>query len=233
VKMLTGATFMLALTRSQRPVGAPGLQHGGRPPCRPGPLTRRRRGSNGWTFSSLVESETPEDFGSKPRLFSPKTGHQAPVLFISGFSKAAYNYFNYFGPWTADVQGPLLNSCVMKVGMTALAARPVKSRGVGVLACRLPHRPGACPILLGAHRPEPKAIPLVRPALCLRVSVVSIREKASRLRASPRPGRTAFALNPVPQARTGKFIPLNRTKSPHRNYERSSQRHRGRMKKAE
>ena len=37
-------------------------------------------------------------------------------------------FLNYFGPWTADVQGPLLNSCVMNVVMTALAARPVKNR---------------------------------------------------------------------------------------------------------
>ena len=37
-------------------------------------------------------------------------------------------YFNYFGPWTADVQGPLLNSCEMNVVMTTLAGRPVKNR---------------------------------------------------------------------------------------------------------
>jgi len=33
-------------------------------------------------------------------------------------------YFNYFGPWATDVLGPLLNSCVMKVIMTALNYRP-------------------------------------------------------------------------------------------------------------
>ena len=38
-----------------------------------------------------------------------KTLPWAYFLFISGFSKAAYKYFNYFGPWTAFVQGPLLN----------------------------------------------------------------------------------------------------------------------------
>jgi len=79
---------------------------------------------------------------------------------------AIKNILNYFGPWTADVQGPLLNSCVMKVVMTALAGRPGKIRRVGVLACRLPHHPGGCPILPGAHRPEPRA-PLLSPYIAL------------------------------------------------------------------
>ena len=37
----------------------------------------------------------------------PKTRPRAPILFISGFLKATYKYFKYFGPWTAFVQGPL------------------------------------------------------------------------------------------------------------------------------
>ena len=56
------------------------------------------------------------------RSFSPKTRLRSPILFISNFGKAAYKYFKYFGPWTADVHGPLLKLCVMNVVMTALAA---------------------------------------------------------------------------------------------------------------
>jgi len=55
----------------------------------------------------------------------------APVLFISGFSKAAYNYFKCFGPWTTDVQGLRLKWCVMKVVMRELAACPVKNHRRG------------------------------------------------------------------------------------------------------
>ena len=69
-----------------------------------------------------------------------------PILFISGFSQAAYKYFNIFGPWTADVQGPLLNLCAMRVIMTASAARPVKTRSL------LP-KPGSAPI--PGRRPHP------------------------------------------------------------------------------
>jgi len=58
----------------------------------------------------------------------PKTRHRTPVLFISGFSKAAYKYFNFFGPWTAFVQGPLINLCVMNVKMTVSADLPVNHR---------------------------------------------------------------------------------------------------------
>jgi hypothetical protein len=57
-----------------------------------------------------------------------KTRSPAPFLFISGFSKATYKYFNFFGPWTAFVQGPLLNSCVMNVIMTNINDHPVKNR---------------------------------------------------------------------------------------------------------
>ena len=38
--------------------------------------------------------------------------------------------------------------------MTAFEARPVKNRGVGALACWLPHRPGAC--LFWPRAPRPK-----------------------------------------------------------------------------
>jgi hypothetical protein len=64
-------------------------------------------------------------------------------------------------------------------------------RGAGVLAHRLPHRPCACLFLPSAQRPAPKASQFVRLALCLRASVVAIREinaASSRL--------CAFALNP-------------------------------------
>jgi hypothetical protein len=93
-----------------------------------------------------------------------KIRHRTSILFISSFEKAAYKYFNYFGPWTADVHGPLLNSCVMNVIMTVAKARPVKNRavppcGAGVLACGLGRRPAATamkPTALLAQSPAPR-----------------------------------------------------------------------------
>ena len=59
---------------------------------------------------------------------SPKTHPWLHILFISSLIKAAYKFFNYFAPWTAIVQGPLLNSCVMNVIMTIVNDRPVRGR---------------------------------------------------------------------------------------------------------
>jgi hypothetical protein len=73
-------------------------------------------GGEGWGEVALI-------------IFSSKTRPRTPILFKSGFSKVTYNYFNYFGPWTADVHGPLLNLCVMNVITTALNDRPVKNPG--------------------------------------------------------------------------------------------------------
>jgi len=75
----------------------------------------------------------------------------------------------------------------MNVVTTALNDRPVKKRGVGVLACRLPHRPGACLFSPRAQlvapkppsdggSPEAKACQFARRALFLCASVVKIRE---------------------------------------------------------
>jgi hypothetical protein len=121
----------------------------------------------------------PHQIAFELKKISPKP----PFLFISDFSTAAYNYFNYFGPWTADVQGPPLNSCVMNVIMTALKDRPVKKparapRDASVLACGLRRRPAAtrhpgtkCQPATGRiispcpdASPEPKAQNLLRGA---------------------------------------------------------------------
>jgi hypothetical protein len=101
---------------------------------------------------SLVQTSPFPHFPLK--LWSSlKNFHQKPPnLFISGFPKATYNYFYYFGPWTAFVQGPPLNSCVMNVITTTFTGRPVKNRrphsgpapaalgGAAVLGCGLPRR---------------------------------------------------------------------------------------------
>jgi hypothetical protein len=115
----------------------------------------------------------------------PRTPPSVPAS--SDLSKPLKNIFTFFGPWTADVHHPLLMSLVMNVVMTALNDRPVKKRGVGVLACRLPHRPGAC--LFSPRAPlvaptppseggslEAKACQFDRRALFLCASVVKIRE---------------------------------------------------------
>ena len=80
--------------------------------CPPQPQRRR-------TFPSI------RGRADKKFIQNPPPG---PVFFISGFFQAAYKYFNNFGPWTAVVQGPPLNSCVMTVVMTTLAGRPVANR---------------------------------------------------------------------------------------------------------
>jgi hypothetical protein len=70
---------MLARARSERPVipqSREGLQNEGPPPCRPGPLTRRRVcwQAPGKTFSSLVENEVHEDFYENPGRHGPNEG---------------------------------------------------------------------------------------------------------------------------------------------------------------
>jgi hypothetical protein len=62
----------------------------------------------------------------RSEFFSTKTRPRTPKLFISGFPKAACKYFKNFGPWTADVQGPLINLCLMNVITTALKGRPAR-----------------------------------------------------------------------------------------------------------
>jgi hypothetical protein len=59
--------------------------------------------------------------------FPPKNRPFTPILFTSRFSKATCKYFNYFGPWTAFVQGPPLYSSMMNVIKTPLNDRPVPS----------------------------------------------------------------------------------------------------------
>ena len=80
----------------------------------------------------------------KMENYSPKTRPRTPILFINNSSKATYKYFNYFGPWTADVQGPPLNSSMMIVIMTILNDRPVPTRALtGRAHCRHTPRPPA------------------------------------------------------------------------------------------
>ena len=58
-----------------------------------------------------------------------KSSQKPPNLVISSFGKATYNYFNYFGPWTAFVQGPPLNLSPMKVPIASFSGRrPVRER---------------------------------------------------------------------------------------------------------
>ena len=91
-------------------------------------------------------------------------------------------YFNYFGPWTADVHHPLLKLRVMNVVMTALAAflgqkpwgrrprLPVAAPSRCVI--RLPQTPD--PRSQTLSRPEPKACQFARLAPCLSASVVNL-----------------------------------------------------------
>jgi len=82
LKILMGGTFLLELTRRQRPVTAPGLRPGGRPACRPGPLTRRQPGKSGRRFSSLRKSQADEIPCSK-----------SPVFFLCPFAHVCGNKF--------------------------------------------------------------------------------------------------------------------------------------------
>ena len=55
--------------------------------------------------------------------------HARPPGVPASFAPPPKIFFKKMGPWTADVQGPLLNSCVMNVVLTTLAAHPVKNPG--------------------------------------------------------------------------------------------------------
>ena len=85
------------------------------------------------------------------------------------------NCFNYFRPWTADVQGPLLNSPVMNAVMTACAPRPVKNhpvRAPGLQHESLPPcRPGPLTRRRSIHREFPERAGLTSFSGLLRVSV--------------------------------------------------------------
>ena len=58
----------------------------------------------------------------------PKSHPRAFILFTSGFWKATCKFFNYFGPWTADVQGPLLNLSPMSMDMPVSHGCPPPAR---------------------------------------------------------------------------------------------------------
>jgi len=73
---------------------------------------------------TLAVSPVPPSNHGRAEKFIAKTCRRAPILFISSLCKAAYNYFNFFGPWTADVQGPRLNLSSMKVKTTSIGGRP-------------------------------------------------------------------------------------------------------------
>ena len=132
---------------------------------------------------------------------SPKavTCHRTPkthpplgsILFINNFGKAAYKYFNDFGPWTADVQGPLLNSHVMNVVMTALAPRPVWAPGLPC-ADATPFRPGPLTRRRSAAPVEPVPcaagpLSIFRQALKFIRAIRALREEphSGSIRANP------------------------------------------------
>ena len=80
-------------------------------------------------------SPSPGASGRSPALFE-RAGGAEPVglpACAAPRPRLPKNILKIFGPWTADVQGPRLNSCVMNVEMTALAGLPVKNRRAAAL----------------------------------------------------------------------------------------------------
>ena len=95
----------------------------------------------------------------------PKSHPRAFILFTSGFWKATCKFFNYFGPWTADVQDPLLNLSPMSMVMPVSHGCPPPTRAV------VPPCPdagqnslvAASPFATSAnHPPSPSARPVPR-----------------------------------------------------------------------
>ena len=88
----------------------------------------------------------------------PKSHPRAFILFTSGFWNATCNYFNCFGPWTADVQGPLLNLSPMSMVMPASHGNPPPARADNPSCPAIPAIPAIIP-------PASRAPTIVRRAL--------------------------------------------------------------------
>ena len=96
---------------------------------------------------------------------SPKIRDQASFSFISGFSKATCKYFNYFGPWTADVQGPPPQLSPMSLALPSYNGNPPPTRAAtppcphagpasrdGAFTSRLQRQPPALPVQIPAPK---------------------------------------------------------------------------------
>jgi len=86
-------------------------------------------------------SPSPGASGRSPALFE-RAGGAEPVglpACAAPRPRLPKNILKIFGPWTADVQGPRLNSCVMNVILTTLNDRPVTNRALN----HRPPRPAA------------------------------------------------------------------------------------------
>ena len=113
-----GSQYSLTLSPSSySPLCRFGLQLGGGK-SRHDIRTAFRLCVGSWKFppsASAPVRRSPSEGGFPHKIFIelpcllPKTCSRARILFISDFSKVTYKYFKNFGPWTADVQGPLLN----------------------------------------------------------------------------------------------------------------------------
>jgi len=89
-------------------------------------------------------SPSPGASGRSPALFE-RAGGAEPVglpACAAPRPRLPKNILKIFGPWTADVQGPRLNSCVMNVILTTLNDRPVTNRALN----HRPPRPPCGPI---------------------------------------------------------------------------------------
>jgi len=87
-----------------------------------GPYPRARRFAGQKSFMPL-----PFFFSCHPPPPTTNKHHKYFIVSHLQPSKPFKKNLKHFSPWTADVQGPLLNSCVMKVVKTIVKAHPVKN----------------------------------------------------------------------------------------------------------
>ena len=113
-----------------------------------GPYPRARRFAGQKSFMPL-----PSFFSCHPPPPTTNKHHKYFIVSHLQPSKPFKKNLKHFSPWTADVQGPLLNSCVMKVVKTIVKAHPVKNPADA--PCAFPAETPPRHLCL----PEPKAFP--------------------------------------------------------------------------
>jgi len=122
--------------------------------------------------------------------------HLAPSM--SGATSPIPLYLPAFSPVCSRCIAPFPHGMESNIEPFAGPKPETLPRGVGVLACRLPHRPGACLFPPKAQlvapkppsdggSPEPKASQFIRLSPCLCASVVSILKPIRPISAYIRP----------------------------------------------
>jgi len=134
------------------------------PTCRPGPLTRRRSAAPLAPRAPRLRPLSPFKVYSCHSWHSWAT-HLAPSM--SGATSPIPLCLQSFSPVSPRCVAPFPQGMSAYAEQFASPKPEPLPRKAGVLACQLPHRPGACLFLPRAPRPVPRAPRLNPPNLRL------------------------------------------------------------------